>query len=98
MKHSCGTHEHRSLFTRSDKALSGCALAMLLSSCPLRRLAPAIRAYWLATITVPLLLEPVQFCFSKLLLLQHTPESPSFAGVPAHRSLYSSHAPEQRQG
>ena len=38
-----------------------------------------------------LLLEPVQSCLSKLPLLQHTPESPSFPGVPAHRSLYSSH-------
>ena len=39
----------------------------LLSSCPLRSPALAIRGYWRGTITALNLLAPVQSCFSKLL-------------------------------
>ena len=43
---------------------------VLLSSCPLRSLAPAIRGYWRGKITALGLLTPVQSSVSKLLLRQ----------------------------
>jgi hypothetical protein len=64
--------QHRSRFMRSDKTLSQCARALLLSSCRLRSLAPGIRGYWRGTITALGLLAPVQSCFSKLPLRQYT--------------------------
>src|SRR6201984_2485951 len=62
----------------------------LLSSCPLRSPALAIRGYWRGTITALNLLAPVQSCFSKLLARQYThPKSLPPSSVP-HRARYFS--------
>jgi hypothetical protein len=72
--------------------------AVLLSSCRLRSLAPAIRGYWRGAIIALGLLAPVQSCFSKLLLRQYThPKSlPAVVYTPSLTVLFP--YVEQRQG
>jgi hypothetical protein len=70
----------------------------LLSSRRLRSLAPASGRYLHATLTAPDLLQESNPGSQSVLLRQYTPQSPSFALFTAHRSRYSSHAPEQPQG
>ena len=64
---------------------------VLLSSCPLRSLAPAIRGYWRGKITALGLLAPVQSSVSKLLLRQYTHPNPFLPSSAPHRSRYFSH-------
>src|SRR5271166_4559332 len=64
---------------------------VLLSSCPLRSPAPAIRGYWRGKITALGLLAPVQSSVSKLLLRQYTHPNPFLPSSAPRRSRYFSH-------
>src|SRR5271169_4359209 len=63
-----------------------------LSSCPLRRPALAIRAYWRGAITALNLLAPVQSCFSKLRARHICIRNPSLPSSAPHGKRYSSQA------